>query len=65
MCFFSRKSGYISTSSIGNTIKLEKYDDVENPFGTNISPIFFTWNTIANTTLNIRIGPSQRLAIND
>uniref|UniRef100_A0A9J2QAZ4 P-type domain-containing protein n=1 Tax=Ascaris lumbricoides TaxID=6252 RepID=A0A9J2QAZ4_ASCLU len=60
MCFFPRKSGYISTSSIGNTIKLEKYDDVENPFDTNISPIFFTWNTIANTTLNIRIGPSQR-----
>uniref|UniRef100_F1KX94 Sucrase-isomaltase n=1 Tax=Ascaris suum TaxID=6253 RepID=F1KX94_ASCSU len=58
-CYFPPKSGYVKTGTTSDGVVLESYRPVSNPYGDNISPIFFKYSRIGST-LNIRIGPEGR-----
>ncbi|VDK18657.1 unnamed protein product [Anisakis simplex] len=53
------KESTSSTTKEDVTI-LRKYESVENPYGSDISPINFSYSSIGQSTLNVRIGPSGR-----
>ncbi|KHN72295.1 Maltase-glucoamylase, intestinal [Toxocara canis] len=59
-CYFPKRSGYVATKTAGNVTTLEKFTNVKNPFGENISPLIFSHSSIDETTLNIRITDSQQ-----
>uniref|UniRef100_A0A914S7G3 P-type domain-containing protein n=1 Tax=Parascaris equorum TaxID=6256 RepID=A0A914S7G3_PAREQ len=58
-CYFPRRSGYVKTGTTKDGVVLEGYPGVANPYGDNISPIFFNYSQIGST-VNIRIGPQGR-----
>uniref|UniRef100_A0A915AGY1 Maltase n=1 Tax=Parascaris univalens TaxID=6257 RepID=A0A915AGY1_PARUN len=58
-CYFPRRSGYVKTGTTTDGVVLERYPGVANPYGDNMSPIFFKYSQIGST-VNIRIGPEGR-----
>uniref|UniRef100_A0A915AP98 P-type domain-containing protein n=1 Tax=Parascaris univalens TaxID=6257 RepID=A0A915AP98_PARUN len=58
-CYFPKRSGYIATGTYADQIILQDYSSFKNPFGQNISPLYFSARHINQTTLNVRIFPDD------
>uniref|UniRef100_A0A914S6U9 P-type domain-containing protein n=1 Tax=Parascaris equorum TaxID=6256 RepID=A0A914S6U9_PAREQ len=59
-CYFPRRSGYIIKNTTTDGVVLERYPGVANPYGDNISPIFFNYSQIGST-VNIRIAAKSSI----
>uniref|UniRef100_A0A914S0Y1 Glycoside hydrolase family 31 TIM barrel domain-containing protein n=1 Tax=Parascaris equorum TaxID=6256 RepID=A0A914S0Y1_PAREQ len=55
-CYYPVQSGYVQMATNSSTVTLRKLPTVRSPYGENISPIYFSTETIEGTTLNVRIG---------